>query len=198
MENSQPLHHPGCKCPSAGVSFMIVNQKWQAWWHILVVELQEQRHDGNRGNLNKREVGVFLSLSPFSDVSIPEKQEAPSRRRSKVSTNLWCVLITVCFSFHPGQLSCAFWRSPLCQPALVHSCPIHAIKPFLKDKTRNENGKQTQQGEVQRDNCSVSLHSVSLCLYYFSLWGFCFFLFWLFCSPWAFWASAGVLQMAWI
>lgn len=28
--------------------------------------------------------------------------------------------------FRPGQLSCPLRRSPFCQPALVHSCPVHA------------------------------------------------------------------------
>jgi len=53
------------------------------------------------------------------------------------------------FNFFPsvGQLSCPLWRSPFCQPALVHSCPVYANQtiPQRQDK---EKGNHEGLGEV--------------------------------------------------
>lgn len=48
-------------------------------------------------------------------------------------------LLTAFLFFLPvGQLSCPFWRSPFCQPALVHPCPVHANQtlPQRQDKEK--------------------------------------------------------------
>lgn len=49
-------------------------------------------------------------------------------------------LLTAFLSFFLsiGQLSCTFWRSPFCQSALVHPCPVHANQtvPKRQDKEK--------------------------------------------------------------
>lgn len=42
------------------------------------------------------------------------------------------------FFLSVGQLSCPLWRSPFCQPALVHPCPVHANQtiPQRQDKEK--------------------------------------------------------------
>lgn len=48
------------------------------------------------------------------------------------------LLTALLFFLSVGQLSCPFWRSPFCQPALVHPCPVHANQtvPQRQDKEK--------------------------------------------------------------
>lgn len=92
--------------------------------------------------------GIFF-IFPFPSCPLPASPVLVCRwKETDFSSNFHPIdcrskalhLLTAFLSFFLsiGQLSCTFWRSPFCQSALVHPCPVHANQtvPQRQDKEK--------------------------------------------------------------
>lgn len=124
---------------------------WRDYFKSSVIDaLVRGGEKGPRLLTEETDANVSRHLSFFHLPPAPSQQAqcsfADGKRQTSSSdfhpidclTKALHLLTAFLFFLSVGQLSCPFWRSPFCQPALVHPCPVHANQtvPQRQDKEK--------------------------------------------------------------
>lgn len=150
-----------CLLPSPAVRCLDGVESGQTAWCSPLLTSSAIEAEGEGAVLREETDEMFLGFSFFRPPSTPFQKAQCSaaiidgKRDTSFSgfhlidclAKAMHLLTAFNFFLSVGQLSCPLWRSPFCQPALVHPCPVHTNQtiPQRQDK---EKGNHEGLGEV--------------------------------------------------